>query len=453
MRFFTTILAILLLAGCADPGDDDSATQSDDDATSDDDDVTSDDDDTTPGDDDDAQPAECGNGAVEPGEVCDDGNTMPDDGCSADCTVKRYVSSLGLEGSNYDLGRDAAGNVYILFKDGNALYFGRIVDGEVVDLETVPESSGVHVRYTRPRLAVRPDGGTVHTAWISGTPGEQVYHLWRDEGGQWAWEVAWSNGGAEEWAACPSVGVDADGAVHLIAQKWWYDGQDQDESSIVYVRKPEAGPWSAETELWSEADKNWRDTSMFTDLAGGVHGTWKSLYRAGKYGYAANGDTLADHSIADIPLPAEENTLSFGDTFVTAAGDVHHAAMGYPAEGMWHSVKEAGAADFSDPTRVAEVNNDELTGYENPWPAIAVDDHERVFVAWGENRGTDTVSHVVLGQQVEGAWSVEDLTSTANLQADSKPAMTAVGLDVFLVWRDVSDEMMLAEMAYAEGAR
>ena len=31
---------------------------------------------------------ECGNGKVEPGEVCDDGNTIPDDGCSADCTVQ-----------------------------------------------------------------------------------------------------------------------------------------------------------------------------------------------------------------------------------------------------------------------------------------------------------------------------------------------------------------------------
>ena len=25
---------------------------------------------------------------IEPGEVCDDGNTTPDDGCSADCTVQ-----------------------------------------------------------------------------------------------------------------------------------------------------------------------------------------------------------------------------------------------------------------------------------------------------------------------------------------------------------------------------
>ncbi|HEY5955454.1 MAG TPA: DUF4215 domain-containing protein, partial [Polyangiaceae bacterium] len=30
----------------------------------------------------------CGNGKIEPGEVCDDGNKTADDGCSADCTVQ-----------------------------------------------------------------------------------------------------------------------------------------------------------------------------------------------------------------------------------------------------------------------------------------------------------------------------------------------------------------------------
>src|SRR5689334_19714139 len=33
----------------------------------------------------DAPVALCGNGAPDPGEVCDDGNTMGGDGCRADC--------------------------------------------------------------------------------------------------------------------------------------------------------------------------------------------------------------------------------------------------------------------------------------------------------------------------------------------------------------------------------
>ncbi|KNC47494.1 uncharacterized protein AMSG_02511 [Thecamonas trahens ATCC 50062] len=32
--------------------------------------------------------ATCGNGAIEAGETCDDGNTTPDDGCAANCTAE-----------------------------------------------------------------------------------------------------------------------------------------------------------------------------------------------------------------------------------------------------------------------------------------------------------------------------------------------------------------------------
>jgi len=417
-----TMAALLGFAGAACDGDDDDSAADDDagddDTATQDDDATGDDDSTG---DDDTQAAECGNGVVEPGEVCDDGNTHPDDGCSPDCDVKRIVTSLGVEGTNYDLGRDNAGNVYAIWKDGNALHFGRIEDQQLVDQETVPDSGGVHVRFTRPRLAVRPDGATFHTSWISGTPGSEVYHVWRDEAGSWSRETAWSNSGADAWAACPSIGVDLSGAAHIIAQKWWETGGSQEESSILYVRKP----------------------------AGGA---WKSLYQPGKYGYAQTGDSLADHSTLDIPVPGEESTLSFGDTFVTDDGAVHHVACGYPNQGMWHSVKESGSDAFATPAKVGDIDNDEHTGYENPWPAIAVDANGRVYVAWAENRGGSTVGHVVLGQQVNGTWSTEDLDTDADLEANSKPAITAVGLDVFLIWRAGDGTITLTELAYSDGA-
>src|SRR6187402_792843 len=44
-------------------------------------------DDNTGGDDDKPTTYVCGNGELEPGEFCDDGNTADDDGCSADCTA------------------------------------------------------------------------------------------------------------------------------------------------------------------------------------------------------------------------------------------------------------------------------------------------------------------------------------------------------------------------------
>jgi uncharacterized protein (TIGR03382 family) len=36
----------------------------------------------------DANPALCGNGTVDPGETCDDGNTTAGDGCSATCQTE-----------------------------------------------------------------------------------------------------------------------------------------------------------------------------------------------------------------------------------------------------------------------------------------------------------------------------------------------------------------------------
>jgi cysteine-rich repeat protein len=437
-------LMLVVAPGCEQPRDDDTGTPDDD--VADDDATGGGDDDTTAGSDDDTAEAECGNGVVEVGEACDDGNTLPDDGCSEDCSVKRIVVSLGVEGSNYDLGRDAAGNVYLLFKHGNALHLGRIEEQQLVAVEAIPDTGGVSVRYTRPRLAVRPDGGSVHTAWISGTPGHEIFHTWWDADG-WHRETAWSNGGAEAWAAVPSVGVDLQGAVHVIAQKWWYDGESQDESSVLYVHKPPGGVWSAEATLHFESGRNWRDTSLFTDLAGGVHGTWKSLARPGQYRYTASGDSMSDHSSLEIPIPEAETTLSFGDSFVTADGGVHHAAFAYPGGTQAWSVKPAGAEEFGASEILATTDNDEHMGYENPWPAVGVDVRGRVFVAWAENRGGSSVPYVVLAQYGGEAWSREDLATDADMEANSKPAMTVVDDDVFIVWRDGSGEMMLAELA------
>jgi cysteine-rich repeat protein len=49
-------------------------------------------------------PSVCGNGTVEFGEACDDGNTLPGDGCAADCTVELApfctAASLAVLGAN-----------------------------------------------------------------------------------------------------------------------------------------------------------------------------------------------------------------------------------------------------------------------------------------------------------------------------------------------------------------
>ena len=37
--------------------------------------------------------AACGNGVLDPGEACDDGNTASGDGCSATCTIESGLAA------------------------------------------------------------------------------------------------------------------------------------------------------------------------------------------------------------------------------------------------------------------------------------------------------------------------------------------------------------------------
>ncbi len=435
------VLALVLVAGCApDPEPIESDEPTDDQALGDDDDDDDDDDTDSP-----TTPPECGNGVVESPEVCDDGNMEDDDGCAADCFEKRIQTDLGIAATTYDLGRDNSGAIYLLFKDGD-LSLGHIEASAVVDIEEIDGTRQMNTRYTRPRLAVAPDGSTVHTSWFQGTPGEEVQHTWRNANGNWEQEVAWRSGGLE-YAAVPVVGVDLDGTVHMIAQKWWYNGFDQDESTIMRLQKPAGGSWSGAEDIHSEAGKNWRDTSMFVDSSGGVHATWKSYARPGKYRYAQSGTDLIDGMTLDIAAPAGENTTSFGDSFVGEDGSVHHAFFTYPNQELCYSVLPSGGVEFGVSAQISSADNDEHTGYENPWPGIAVDSDGRVFVVWAENRGLEDVPYVVLATLSEGMWTLEELDASADIDPNSKPAITAFGKDVYIVWRTGDGTLRLLELA------
>ncbi len=471
----TVLLGGLLLLGCPSdhPGDDDTG---DDDAAADDDDATADDDTTTGADcgdgvvegdeqcddgglnSDDTPDAcrtdctwpVCGDDVVDPsfGEVCDDGNTVPDDGCSEDCGERREFVALGVQGTNYDVARDASGQVHLLYKNGGSLFYGTITGGVLQGPEEIPDSSNVHVRFTRPRLAVRPDGGTIHTCWIQSS-GEGLVHVWRDTAGSWHRETAWSDGSGDTYIAVPSIGVDQGENVHVVAQNWWFTSGEATESGAMYLRKPSGGSWSDEGLIHYVSGDNWRDTSMFTDLDGGIHATWKSANDPGKYRTCVSGASLTSATTVDIPIPAGENTVSFGDTFVTASGDVYHAYFAYPNQSIQVAVKVAGASSFDGTDQVAVADNDEHAGYENPWPAIAVDDGGLVWVSWAENRGAATVAHVMLAVGDGDGWTVEEIDGAAAIDAEGKPALTAVGHDVYLVWRAGDGSLRLALLARA----
>lgn len=385
------------------------------------------------------------------GEACDDGNTDDGDGCGADCAIYEVEVGLGIFGIAYDITKDNNGVVHIVWKSGGSLRYGQIDNGLVVNTEDIPSSNGVNTRYNRPRLAVRPDGATVHLSW-NGMPGVTLYHTWRDASGDWNREPVWDRGSTAYYVACSSTAVDLTGGVHIVAQRWEDPGTDP--TPVVYWKKPSNGSWTGPVVVQSVGSPNnrhWRDTSMFNDETGGIHAVWKDGARPGKYRYTSNGGDLGTETTIDIPVPPDPqiNSVSFGDLFVTANGDVHHTFLTYPVQQIWYEVKRSGTTTFGEPSAIGPINNDESEGYENPWPVIAVDVYGRVFTSWAENRGGSTIPYVMLGYSEGSMWTTQEVTTTANIDTSSAPAMTAVNDLVYLVYRDTSGELRLVNYRHS----
>jgi len=393
----------------------------------------------------------CGDGVTEGIEACDDSNTSDGDECSADCAVFRREIPLGVYGVTYDHARDAQGTIHALWKSGGTLRYGTLVDGAIVGAEDIPSSNGSNIRFKRPRIAVSPDGETVHTCW-NGLPGVALEYARRDEDGRWTRQAVWQQPVGTQFVAVAAIGADLDGAVHIIAQRW---DEGVTPSPVVYFRKPSAAEaWSAPQTIQAAEGKQWRDTSIFVDDLGGVHATWKTGARPGQYRSVASGGDLSAAATITIPTPPDPaiDTVSFGDLFVTAQADVHHVFVTYPLQQLWYEVRREDTGDFGEPSLVGPLDNDEALGYENPWPAVAVDVHGRVFASWSENRGGGTISHVVLATFDGQQWIRHDVTNSADIDVNSAPAMTVVDDLVHLVYSNLDGEQVLVQYRYSPPA-
>lgn len=350
------------------------------------------------------------------------------------------VTQLGVSGTNYDIGRDNSGNVHIIWLSGSELYYGRIVNGVITGRELIPRGgTSVHVRFTRPRLAVRPDGATIHTSWIDfyNGGGRALLHAWRDSSGIWHNETAWSNNGGSYYIAYPSAGADLSGVVHIIAQRWsnwgsWY---------TIYGRKY-GGSWT----WYTLTSGKWRQHVGFTDKNGGFHATWRSLGSPGEYRYCPNGGNLAGSATQYIPIVPGTDTPSMGDLFVTDNGDVHNAFISFGIGQIDYYVKRAGSSSFGElghpsngPYRVCDDEND-------PWPAIIADNSGQVVVAFAEqtNCAIDGFNKLSVAFSQGGTWQRFTIDENAHILSSSKPAMTFVNSIGYLVWRSITGQLLLA---------
>jgi len=377
-----------------------------------------------------------------PGDVIDE-----EEGPS---TIEWTITDLGISAVAYDIAHDNNGNVHIIWKHDDALHYGRIESGVLVGVEPVPDSARVSMLSTRPRLVAAPDGSTVHTCWVNNgyTP---LRHAWRDSDGDWHTENVWDDGGSDERMAFPSIGVDASGAVHIITQRYilWSAGGTEDDCYIAYFRK-QGESWAGPTEIWYDHTE-WRMCSMFTDGEGGVHATWKSYPgKTGKYRYAPSGGSLVDEATLDIPVSPDPGSrgTSMGDSFVTDDGAVHHAFLTLGIYTIDYAIKPAGSGVFTLEGRPS-IEGATVTSEYDPWPGIGVDGFGRVFVSWGEQHGTIPsdelrVDHVCISVLEDGTWEKTLIDDAADIDRSSKPAVTATGRGVYVVWRTGGGSLKLA---------
>jgi len=371
-----------------------------------------------------------------------DNDCVGTDNCSAE---NMDIVGLGIDGVSYDIARDNQDGVHIIWLTGNVLHYGRIENGIVEGQETAWDGSqgGIHTRWTRPRLSVQPDAGTVHTSFIQ-NGNQNLYHVWRNKNGQWRNEEVWGLSGMRpHMVGFPVVGADSSGIIHLVAQQWWVDDQTGDElSEVVYARKD--GNWT-----WATLEVGaWRQTSMFIDRSGGVHATWKWFTKPGHYRYVPSGGSLLDASSIDIPKAGGSHSM--GDSFVEQNGAVHHAFAtfhGTNPPDIDYALKPAGSGSFGALSSPSD-GEIEMCSLEHPWPAVAAFDGGRVLVAWGEEPCSTTgiMSKLMLAWKdpEESNWHSAALDEAADIDPESKPAMTITGRGVYLVWRAHDGSLMLA---------
>jgi hypothetical protein len=346
-------------------------------------------------------------------------------------------TELGIEAANHDIFADAGGTVHIIWKQPlQPISYGYFDGMDVVLVDTIPDSNSVSHFHAKPRLAVRQDGGSVHTAWVS--PGGATLVCSSRTDGDWQNEEVWNAGATAYHMAEPVVGVAPDGTLHMIAQRW---EDDVHASPIVYFRKLPSIGWEDEaiiTPDYIDTNREYRDTYIRVDGSASVHAAWNR-----SYGYSS-GDGLFD--VTALPTRAGVNLYCCGDLFVDPAGQVHYALKGYPLGVVDYSFKPYGG-EFSALVQASSADGmdcDNEHFYET-WPGIVTGEDGKVYMVWAEadciNGGVPFVRLAVMDR--DGAWAHQDLDTEADVWTQGRPSMTVASGMVHIVWRVAGGRLVL----------
>ena len=357
---------------------------------------------------------------------------------------------LGVQGAMADMAADAQGTLHLLWVEGITLQYGQVDAGVVVGQQTVgtiPDTV-----FCRPRIAVRPDGGSVHTVWhtSSAAPHDTIVHAWREGDGSWQQEEVWgySTDYAYWWE---TVAVDSSETVQLLAG--WAPRADpcQGQSRIASARKPQGGTFSAVAWLAPDDCQNYDNVVMATDPSGGVHGRWAvtgggDLSKYLRYVHAEPGGDLAASDVEELQGAATVNSMGMGDLYAAADGTVHFAINAYENGVNVDYAVRAADGSFSTPVRIAGP----ITNAKEITPSIGVDAWGNVYVLWG---GEAMGAVVRLATYTGGGWTIADLDNAAGMNDDNiKPRVVVAGEEIYALWRTGTGNWVLREIGVVDCA-
>jgi len=359
----------------------------------------------------------------------------------------RTINLKVVSGGIFDIATDKSNTLHLVWSDRGSLHYGQIVNDKVINKEDIPNSGDFQSAFIRPRLSVRPDGASIHLSWMSPKPGTSLVHVWKDSSG-WHKETVWMSRGSKDFVSVPFAVEDLTGKMHILAQLWHLEAGGKLFSKIKYWYKAPGKAYNMGYTL-IEQDKKWRDTAMFVDYNGGVHGVFKSGSDPGKYVFCESGGKFDENKMEDIPIPSGETCVSFGDLFVDKAGNVHHAHMSYRSENIYYNVRNKETNKWNKvPLKVSETGVETCVhkNYDNPWPGIALDPDGTAYITWADMPCPDKeANRITLAVVKNGAVSKREvLTTDAQIDEDSKPAICGNDNGIYLIWRHwEKGEMMM----------
>jgi cysteine-rich repeat protein len=192
----------------------------------------------------------CGDGVLDPGEICDDGNTVAGDGCRADCAGRWTAMASGTFQHLYGVWGTGPNAVFavgarrVLRYDGNKW----------------------SVMSISPAMATRDlrfiSGTSTSDIWVAAFDG--VFHY---------------NG--SQWEPRTPTTMSVDVLVMTSTNDGWLVGQDTSKNALMYRWNgsswdPQSIPFSAATSMWARSPTDVYATSLSSQQLQHFTGTWST---------------------------------------------------------------------------------------------------------------------------------------------------------------------------------